>query len=139
MSKTQHYRDQHQELTAMVGQLQIFLDPGNLAKDASEPRHLLSLFAAKLNMHLALEDKALYPQLLKHKDSAVQAKAKRFMDEMGSIKEAFGAYMGKYPSAQAIQAAPAAFITDSNGLIKVLAKRIHSEDSDLYALVDQIG
>ena len=123
----------------MVGQLQSLLDQTKLAADVSEPRHLLSLFAAKLNVHLALEDKALYPQLLKHTDPGVQAKVKAFSDEMGGIKGAFTAYMGKYPSAQAIQAAPGSFVVDTNNLAKVLGKRIQAEDSDLYALVDRLG
>ena len=138
MSKTQKYREQHQELVAMVGQLKPLLNPAGLAKDGGAARSLLSAFAGKLNVHLAMEDKALYPQLLNHKDAAVQGKAKAFMDEMGGIKEAFTAYLGKYPSAMAIQAAASAFIADTEGLVKVLAKRIQAEDSDLYALVDRL-
>lgn len=138
MSKTQKYREQHQELVEMVGQLKAMLNPAGLAKDGGPVRSLLSGFAGKLNVHLAMEDKALYPQLLAHKDAAVQGKAKAFMDEMGGIKDAFVAYLGKYPTPQAIQGAAAAFVVDTEGLIKVLAKRIQSEDSDLYALVDRL-
>jgi Hemerythrin HHE cation binding domain len=139
MSKTEKFRETHKELIEMVGQLQPLLNPAKLSKESAQARSLLGQFAAKLNMHLAMEDKALYPQLLQHKDPLVQAKAKAFMDQMGGIKDAFTAYMGKYPSAHAIEAAATAFISDTEGLIKVLAKRIQSEDSDLYALVDRLG
>lgn len=122
----------------MVGQLQPLLKPAALAQDASAVRTLLSGLAGKLNVHLAMEDKALYPQLLQHKDPAVQAKAKAFMEEMGGIKAAFSGYLGKYPSAQAIQAASQGFVTDTEAVIKVLAKRIQAEDSDLYELVDRL-
>ena len=138
MSKTQKYREQHQELVAMVGQLQPLLKPATLAQDASWARSLLSGLAGKLNVHLAMEDKALYPQLLQHKDPAVQAKAKAFIDEMGGIKDAFAAFLGKYPSAQAIQGSPQGFVTDTEAVVKVLARRIQAEDSDLYALVDRL-
>lgn len=139
MSRTEKFREQHKELVDMVGLLQPLLSPAKLSKEGALARSLLGQFAAKLNIHLAMEDKALYPQLLQHKDLAVQAKAKAFMDQMGGIKDAFTAYMGKYPSAHAIEAAPTAFISDTEGLIKVLAARIQSEDSDLYALVDRLG
>jgi len=138
MSRTEKFREQHRDLVAMVGQLAPHLTPARLAKESAEVRSLLSQFAAKLNVHLAMEDKALYPQLLQHKDPAVQGKAKTFMDQMGGIKEAFSGYMAKYPTAHAIEASPAGFISDTEGLIKVLAARIQAEDSDLYALVDRL-
>jgi hemerythrin-like domain-containing protein len=139
MSRTTTYREQHQELVGVVGQLSALLDPAQLAKDAQLVRSVLIHLAGKLNLHLAMEDKALYPQLLKHADPAVQAKAKAFIDEMGGIKEAFGDYLKRYPNSQTIQGAAEAFVSDTQGLIKVLAKRIQAEDSDLYAMVDQLG
>jgi len=138
-SKTEMFRTQHKDLLGIVGQLRHLLDPTKLAKDGAPARTLLNQLAGKLNVHLAMEDKSLYPQLLKYKDPAVQAKAKTFMDQMGGIKEAFGAYMAKYPSAQVIEKAAAAFVSDSEGLAKVVAKRMQSEDMDLYALVDRLG
>lgn len=137
-AKTELFREQHKGLLGVVGQLKPLLEPAKLAKNAAQARTLLNQFAGKLNVHLAMEDKALYPQLLKHHDPAVQGKAKTFMDQMGGIKEAFGAYLNKYPSAEVIQGATAAFISDTEGLLKVVAKRIQSEDTDLYVLVDKL-
>ena len=138
-SKTQMFRDQHKDLVDMVGQLKPALDVAKLAKDGSAARSLLIGLAGKLNVHLSMEDKSLYPQLLKHQDSSVQAKAKTFMTQMGGIKEAFLAFLGKYPTPQAIQTSAAAFVADTQGIIQVLAKRIDAENSDLYALVDRLG
>ena len=139
MSQTDKYRAQHRELEAVVGQLVPLLDPAALAGNATAARSLLSQLAGKLNVHLAMEDSALYPTLLKHPRPEVQAKAKAFMVEMGGIKKAFVDYLARWPSGPAIQAKPAEFITETESLAGALAKRIHSEDHDLYVMVDELG
>jgi hypothetical protein len=138
MSRTEKYREQHRELEALIGQMAAGFDPARLAQDASPMRTLLSQLAGKVKVHLAMEDSALYPSMLKHPNPSVQAKAKAFMDEMGGIKQAFAAYLAKFPSAQAIQADPKGFIEATGAIAGALGKRIHAEDSDLYALVDRL-
>jgi iron-sulfur cluster repair protein YtfE (RIC family) len=139
MAMTDKYRDQHQELLGVVGEIQKLLNPGTLAAHSDAARKALSTLAGKLNIHLAMEDSVLYPSLLKHKDPSVQAKAKQFMDEMGGIKQAFGAYLAKWPTASSIQQNPADFVKETQALFQVLGKRIQAEDSDLYALADRVG
>ena len=139
MSRTDKYREQHRDLEAVVSQIVPLLQEGTLAEDASQVRSLLSQLAGKLNVHLAMEDSALYPSLVKHPKPEVQAKAKAFIEEMGGIKHAFGGYLAHWPSAPAIQAAPKDFIKETSALAGALAKRIQSEDNDLYAMVDRLG
>ncbi len=138
MQRTEKFRDTHRELVQIVGEISKLLKVDELGKDASAVRSLLSQLAAKLNMHLAMEDKALYPELLRHKDPGVQAKAKAFVAQMGGIKEAFVGYLARYPSVQAIQASPQKFIQETQQVFQVLADRIQAEDNDLHPLVDRL-
>lgn len=139
MALTDRYREQHQELLAIVGDLSKLLNASTLGTNADAARKTLSSLAGKLNVHLAMEDSVLYPTLLKHKDPSVQAKAQKFMDEMGGIKQAFGAYLGKWPTATAIQQDPQGFIQATQGVFQVLGKRIQAEDGDLYTMADRVG
>lgn len=137
MSKTARFRDQHVEMVGVVKKLAGLLNADKLSKDASEARQLLSELAGKLKMHLAAEDNALYPQLLAHTDAKIKGLASQFQKEMGGIKDAFEGYIRKWSTPQTIQADAKTFVTETNGVFQVLAKRIEKEDNELYPLVDK--
>jgi hypothetical protein len=136
MGKTQVYRDQHVELLSLAGKLKAMLDAEKLKQDGAAVRTLLSSLAGKLTVHLAMEDKSLYPALLASADPTIRAKAKRFTDEMGGIKQALTAYLARYPSGPVIAQSAAGFVKETTEILAVLARRVRAEDSDLYVAVD---
>jgi len=75
MSKTKTFRDQHEELIKIATQISSRLNADALSKDANEVRSLLSKLLGKLNVHLAMEDRNLYPNLLKHPNEKVRSMA----------------------------------------------------------------
>lgn len=137
MSKTTLCREHHQELLDVVGSLSPLLKVDELGKDATGARRLLTTLAAKYNIHLAMEDKAFYPLLVNHKDSKVSSTAKKFQEEMGGIKTAFGEYLSRWPSPGSIQKNAEVFIKETHGIIQVLGKRIKAENEELYDLADK--
>jgi hemerythrin-like domain-containing protein len=139
MAATDSFRKQHGELLAVAGEIGKTLDPAQLAKDATQARTLLSSLAGKLKVHLAMEDKTLYPRLMQDPDPKVSGLAKRFADEMGGIAEVFGGYMERWPSGRAIQEAPQQFVADTKKLFAALATRIERENNQLYPLLDARG
>ena len=138
MSKTKSFRDQHDDLLKIVSEISAHLNVDELSNDASEVRSLLSKLLGKLNVHLSMEDKALYPKLLEHSDERVKSMAKRFIDEMGGIGKAVKAYKDKWPSALQIQKDPSDFIEQTKGIFDALAKRIEKENNELYKAVDEL-
>ena len=85
MAYTNKFRAQHGELLNVVKSIVQLLDANSLRNDAKEVRHLLSVLHGKLSVHLAMEDKSLYPRLLRHHDSDIRATTQRYIDEMGSL------------------------------------------------------
>jgi hemerythrin-like domain-containing protein len=138
MSRTEKYRKQHQELLGIASQIDKQLRAEQLSKDASSVRGLLSTLFGKLKLHLALEDKALYPELIKDSDATTVATARKFAAEMGSISAVVNGYALKWKSTSAIENAPDGFITETKGLFEALANRIKREDNELYALADKL-
>ncbi len=137
MAYTEKFRIQHGELLNVVKSIAALLDADKLRADATEARHLLSVLHGKLSVHLAMEDKSLYPRLLRHHDSDIRATTQRYMDEMGSLAGAFKDYVGHWPTPSAIQANPDTFIAETNGVFEALGKRVQQENSELYVLADQ--
>jgi|tagenome__1003787_1003787.scaffolds.fasta_scaffold17021610_1 hypothetical protein len=131
MGFTDKFRQQHREVLDMVSELNQKLKAN---EDAQSLRTSLSALAGKLNFHLAMEDKALYPRLMKI-DGAAQGVAKKFMDEMGGLSDAFGAYNNKW-QVSAIRKDPAAFAAETHKVFGALGKRIARENAELYPLAD---
>lgn len=136
MGKTDDFRATHKELLNIAKDMSGMLQEDSLGKDASSVRQLLSKLSGKLMVHLATEDRSLYPHLLSSQDSKLKEMAQKYMDEMGGIAAAFKGYVSKWPHAMAIQKAPADFIEETKGVFDALAKRIEREDDELYTLVD---
>ena len=137
MAYTQKFRTQHGELLNVAKSIAQLLDADALRRDATEVRHLLSVLHGKLSVHLAMEDKSLYPRLLRHHDGDIRALTQLYMDEMGSIAGAFKDYVGRWPTPSAIQANPEGFIEETGGVFDAIGKRVQQENSELYELADQ--
>jgi hypothetical protein len=138
MARTDSFRKQHNEILTIAreinGMLGSTIDDGS----AEKIRSLLSKLAGLVNLHLAMEDKALYPTLLAHRDASVANTARRFSDEMGSVAAAFVGYINAWPNAAAIKADPVRFTTESKAIFNALSKRIHRENVELYVLLDAV-
>ena len=139
MARTDSYRKHHDEILGIAREINALLGATIADGDAETIRKLLSKLAGLVNVHLAMEDKGLYPELLAHGDASVKATARRFSDEMGSVAAAFVAYINTWPTSTAIKADPARFTTESKGIFNALSKRIHRENTELYVLLDAMA
>jgi len=132
MGFTDKFRQQHDEILEMVGELNTKLKARG---DAQDLRGALSNLAGKLNFHLAMEDKALYPRLMKI-DAQASKMAGRFMEEMGGLAEVFSTYNAKW-QVSAIRSDPEGFAAETRKVFTALGKRIARENAELYPLADK--
>ena len=95
---------------------------------------LLSQLSGKAKIHLASEDQFLYPSLFKYPQPEIQAIARRFAGEMGSLAAEFIAYANKYSNAAKIRDHAEAFIQNTKVVAAKLRERILRENEDLYPL-----
>ena len=130
------YREQHKALLEVATAINEQLDAEKLAVDAEDVRLNLSRLLGQLTVHLAMEDNALYPELLNKDDPVVYDTARRFMDEMGGISDEVKIFIQKWPSAAAIQGASKEFVSDASYLLTILSERIDLEDRELFPLVE---
>mgnify|MGYP001575543039 CR=1 FL=1 len=138
MGKTDNLRKQHEEMVSIVSRMSAILNRERLSKDATEMRSLLSQLAGKVSVHLAMEDKALYPHLLEHSNEIVKNMARNYMAEMGDIGNTFKGYIKKWPDPVSIQQDSDLFIKETKTVIDVLSKRIDKENRELYHTVDTL-
>jgi len=139
MNRTKSFRDQHDELLTLASEVSDQLNVEELSKDASEIVITLTKLLRKLHIHLAIEDKSLYPRLLEHSDETVRSMAKAFIEEMGGIAKAVKGYKAIWHDALKIQSDPTGFIEQTNGIIEALGNRIEKENNELYKIVDDLN
>ena len=122
---------EHAELDALAVRLLAMVD--GVGPDTG-----LSALRWRLNhvlmVHLAKEDKLLYPKLLAFPET--RALARRFAEEMGGLAEAYLAYYAAWPI-ERVEADWAGFGAATRGVMKALRQRILREERDLYPRIAQ--
>ncbi|HEX2544178.1 MAG TPA: hemerythrin domain-containing protein [Ramlibacter sp.] len=134
MGFTDKFRTQHDEILQLAGEITEQLKRKDM--DAAVVRKQLSNLAGKVNFHLAMEDKALYPRLIERKGTRAETTATKFQTEMGGLAQVFTEYNNKW-QLSAIRADAAGFGNETRKVFGALAHRIARETSELYPLADQ--
>lgn len=136
---TRMYREQHEHLLAAARELDSLLDAGALRANGRAARAALSRLAGRLHVHLAMEDRSLYPALLARPEAPVREAAARMQAEMGRLRTEVDAYLLRWPSAQALEDRPEGFVAETRAVLAALEVRIGREDRELFPLVDGDG
>lgn len=136
--RTSRFRDQHAVLLTMATELDHLSATLSNAAEAKAARDHLNRLAGKLVVHLAKEDKSLYPQLLKSDSEEVVALTKRYIREMGDLAATFDQYNRRWVSPDAILKNRQQFQTETSAIVEALAIRIEQEDNELYVLADAL-
>lgn len=136
MSSLAQLRREHADLVRIVGELQAMIDhstPPSSVELFGVRRKLSSLLIA----HLKAEDWVLYPPLLSSSDPEVAATARRFVDEMGGLAQAYSVFNERW-DALSIEADWDGYRNAAQGIIEALTGRIIRENRDLYPLLDRV-
>jgi hemerythrin-like domain-containing protein len=125
---------EHREILETAENLDSLMKEQEYPGNCSSIVDLLAELSGKIKIHLAMEDKHLYPLLLKSNNPELKNLAEIFASEMGDIGIAFKGYIEKWGSQSSLTEMPDQFIEDSNELFTALKLRIEKEEDDLYPL-----
>ncbi len=124
---------QHKELVRTATEMFGWLDAGKLrARGAGDVHRALSSLSGILKVHLAMEDRSLYPNLVNHRDLQLRTLALRFLDDRAVLRERYDEYKARWPSATAIEARAEQFIDETRAILGMLWNRMKMEDDVLH-------
>lgn len=129
------FKQQHVEIISCISALRALVKSG-IHGNAAELSKLIISMSATIRLHLAVEDKILYPALQRAKDSSLAAMGKEFQDEMNGIASAYLDFARKWNTTPAILRNPEEFRSDANTILKILHDRMHRENVDFYPAVE---
>ncbi|WP_235512460.1 hemerythrin domain-containing protein [Sphingomonas sp. Leaf17] len=95
-------------------------------------------FNRVLLMHLAKEDKLLYPQLTRSPSPTTARLAELFAAEVCGLAADYAAYMQRWP-VERIEGEWPAFAKDTRRILDALGKRIAREENELYPCIDAVS
>ena len=124
---------QHRELVRTATEMFGWLDAGKLrARGAGDVHRALSSLSGILKVHLAMEDRSLYPHLVNHRDLQLRTLALRFLDERARLRDRYEEYKTRWASAAAIEAAAERFIDETRQVLGMMWNRMKMEDDVLH-------
>jgi hypothetical protein len=133
MSRTQRFRDQHQELIKTADLLCGDLDlPG---VPSEKLRSTLSELTGRLRVHLAMED-TFYPKMSHSADEELSALAIVFRDEMELLRASYERYNAEWTVTK-IATKREAFAAATREMMEALSSRLVREDEELYEKADR--
>jgi hemerythrin-like domain-containing protein len=132
------YRAQHGELLRAAAALRERADLGALGPASGEiVRAALARLGGKLHVHLMMEDRSLYPELLASPVPEVRATARRFQEGTPAFRRSLEALFARWLRPAAVERAPAEFVAEVTPLLAVLTERIAAEDRELFPLAER--
>ena len=124
---------QHRELVRTATQMFGWLDAKKLrTHGAHDAYNTLASLSGILNVHLAMEDRSLYPNLINHRDLQLRTLAQRFLNERAALRQRYDEYRATWSSASVIEGGAERFIDDTRAILGMLWTRMKMEDDVLH-------
>jgi hypothetical protein len=131
------FKREHVDLLAAVTTLRELVQSGVTEHAEAILGQLISM-SSVIKLHLAAEDRVLYPALVNAPDPLVAQTGKRFQEEMGDLAQAYSAFVSRWNLASKISHDPEGFRSDANNVFKALHLRVQRENRELYPLAEGV-
>lgn len=133
---TARLRRQHLDLYEMANGLLEWRTPADIHTHAAELARRLARFVGALQVHAAMEEKALYPRLLEDEDAGVVEQARGLLRDVAPIYQEVFAYAERWRRSDLVMAAPEVFLKETKAVVRRLSERVTRETMELYPLAD---
>ncbi len=131
------FHSQHADLYGLIETIQTLLRGFTADSPAAPVREAFHQLSAKLRLHLALEDDALYPRLVRHSDARLRDRAQQFQAEMSGLRATYETFLRDWLHSGRFAQDRSGFAQAVAAVFGPLTARLRREDAELYPLVDQ--
>lgn len=129
------FKEEHAAVLSAVAELRSLVKNG-ISENSDAIAKVIVTMSSGIKLHLAAEDRFLYPTLARSTDPEVALVATNFQQEMGHIAKAYMEFAGKWNIGARVAADPEGFRAEANGIFKALHERIQKENQQLYPLAE---
>lgn len=134
--KIERFKQQHRDILTGIDRLRS-LSRAGVAENASDIAKGIASLSELINLHLAIEDRILYPMLQTGENAALAAMGRKYQAEMGNIATPFIAFARKWNTPAALNQDPDGFRSDANTVLKRIYERMRREDTEFYPAIEK--
>lgn len=131
------FKREHVDLLTAITALRELVQSGVREHAEVILQQLISM-SSVIKLHLAAEDRVLYPALAHADDPQVAQAGRQFQQEMGGLAAVYAGFAARWNLASRLAADPQGFRDDANAVFKALHQRVQRENRELYPLVEKI-
>lgn len=129
------FKHQHTRIYDCIRTLHRYSSQG-IAEHAQEIAETVVSMSSLIKLHLAVEDKVLYPALRSSTHPSLARMGERYQEDMKDIVSSYEEFARKWNTAANVANNPAGFRSDANTVLKRLHARIRQEDQQFYPMIE---
>jgi hemerythrin-like domain-containing protein len=131
------FKHQHEDILADIAALRQLVH-GGIEANAERIAARIIAMSGNIKLHLAVEDKVLYPTLRSSGDAALARMSNLYQLEMNGIVAAYMAFATTWNAASHLLAAPEQFRAEANTVLRKVYERMKKEDHEFYPAVEAL-
>ncbi|MFD4839528.1 hemerythrin domain-containing protein [Achromobacter sp. NPDC058515] len=129
------FKQQHVDILQGIASLRRLAQAGVARNAAGIAQGIVSI-SATIKLHLAVEDRALYPAVARSRDLDLARKGREFQEEMDAIAAAYEAFARRWNNARSLELDEEGFRVDANTVLRRVHERMQRENRDLYPRIE---
>jgi hypothetical protein len=130
------FKENHVQILDSIATLRGLARAGIVDNAERIAERIISM-SAVIKVHLAAEDRAIYPAIEASADGRLAELGRRFQAEMVSIAADYTAFARQWNTAGRVRADPEGFRAQANVVLRALHERMQREDRDFYPAVER--
>lgn len=129
------YKHQHVSILGSIQRLRELAHAG-IQEHAEAIAHGIVSMSSIIKLHLAVEDRALYPVLQNSSNTDLARLGQRYQHEMGAIAQEYEKFSRRWNQPWSLRQDPEAFRKDANHVLRMVHERIQKENCDFYPRIE---
>lgn len=131
----QRFKHQHEDILRRIADLRNLVHQGIEANAQHIARQIHEL-GTVVKLHLAVEDRILYPAVRRAADARISAMGETYQEEMKGIANAYIRFTSKWSDAARLAAEPEGFRAEANTVLKTVYERMVRENHEFYPAIE---
>lgn len=129
------FKQQHVDILQSISTLRKLSRTG-IAANAQDIAKLIVAMSSTIKLHLAVEDRVLYPALQSSNNANLARMGQQFQDEMEVIAQTYDAFVRRWNTAHNLKKDEEGFRADANVVLKTLHERMQRENVHFYPRIE---
>ncbi len=133
----ERFKHQHVEILDGIANLRKLSHAG-IKENAHEIARAIASLSTVVKLHLAIEDRILYPALQNGNNAHLAEMGRAYQEGMKGIASGYIAFSRRWGSASAIAEKAEQFRSEANTVLKTVYARMQKENTEFYPAIEAL-